>query len=110
MRRADRQLDENEIQRILQDNTYGVLSTIGTDGFPYGIPLTYIYEDERIYFHSAPEGHKLDNIDYCNKTSFCVIGNTELLPEQSSTKYECVIAFGDIQELVAAQKKKFLQK
>ena len=70
-----------------------------------GIPLTYIYEDERIYFHSAPEGHKLDNIDYCNKTSFCVIGNTELLPEQSSTKYECVIAFGDIQELVAAQKR-----
>jgi len=110
MRRADRQLEQNETIKILQKNKYGVLSTIGPDGFPYGVPITYIYEDGKIYFHSALEGHKLDNIEFSKKASFCVVGNTHILPERFSTQYESIIAFGEIRELLDAEKREFLTK
>lgn len=110
MRRKDRQLEANEIKDILQKNKYGVLSTIGEDGYPYGVPLTYIYEDEKIYFHCAVEGHKLENISFSNKVSFCVVCDTEILPEQFSTRYQSVIAFGEIKELSENDKENILRK
>lgn len=110
MRRQDRQLEESEIIRILEQNEYGVLSTIGEDGYPYGVPITYIYEDGRIYFHCAAEGHKLENIAYSKKVSFCVVGSTEILPEQFSTRYESVIVFGEATELLEEEKEDVLKK
>lgn len=110
MRRKDRQLEANEIKDILQKNKYGVLSTIGEDGYPYGVPLTYIYEDEKIYFHCAVEGHKLENISFSNKVSFGVVCDTEILPEQFSTRYQSVIAFGEIKELSENDKENILRK
>ena len=110
MRRKDRQLEENEIKVILEKNQYGVLSTIGADGYPYGVPLTYIYEGENIYFHCAVEGHKLENIAFNSKVSFCVVCDTEILPEQFSTRYQSVIVFGEINELSENDKEKVLLK
>lgn len=85
MRRKDRQAGEEDILRILKENVYGVLSTISEDGWPYGVPVSYVYEDGKIYFHSATMGHKVDNLAHSEKASFCVVGKTELLPEQFST-------------------------
>lgn len=110
MRRKDRQLKTEEIDRILESNQFGILSTVGEDGMPYGVPLTYLYEDGNIYFHSALEGHKLDNIAFHKKASFCVVGPTEILPEQFSTRYESVIAFGEITELADEEKEGVLSK
>lgn len=110
MRRKDRQLGEEEINMIMEHNQYGVLSTIGKDGMPYGVPLTYIYDGTRIYFHSAVEGHKLENITFNQKASFCVVGSTEILPEQFSTRYESVIAFGEMKELLDEEKEAVLVK
>lgn len=62
MRRKDRQAGEEDILRILKENVYGVLSTISEDGWPYGVPVSYVYEDGKIYFHSATMGHKVDNL------------------------------------------------
>lgn len=45
MRRKDRQAGEEDILRILKENVYGVLSTISEDGWPYGVPVSYVYED-----------------------------------------------------------------
>ena len=102
MRRKDRQAGEEDILRILKENVYGVLSTISEDGWPYGVPVSYVYEDGKIYFHSATMGHKVDNLAHSEKASFCVVGKTELLPEQFSTRYESVIAFGTVMKLVDA--------
>lgn len=110
MRRKDRQLEDAEIGKILEKNQYGILSTVGQDGMPYGVPLTYIYDKGNIYFHSALEGHKLDNIAYSKKASFCVVGSTEILPGQFSTRYESVIAFGEIHELKDEEKETVLLK
>jgi uncharacterized protein len=101
MRRSDRELSLSEAREILKNGEYGILSTTSTDGQPYGVPLNYCYLRDSIYFHCALEGHKLENIRENNRVSFCVVGNTELLPETFSSKYESAIVFGNISELQA---------
>lgn len=60
MRRKDRLLTEKEAKEILSEGEYGVLSTIGEDGYPYGVPVNYVYLNDSIYFHCAADvGHKL---------------------------------------------------
>ena len=62
IRRKDRILSEEEMFRILEEAPYGVLSTVGEDGIPYGVPISFVYKEGAIFFHAAVEGHKLDNI------------------------------------------------
>lgn len=94
IRRKDRSIDNEQAVKILEKGQYGVLSTVGENGYAYGIPLNYIYYKDNIYFHCATEGSKLDNIMHNNKVSFCVVGNVEPIPDKFSCKYESVIAFG----------------
>jgi nitroimidazol reductase NimA-like FMN-containing flavoprotein (pyridoxamine 5'-phosphate oxidase superfamily) len=104
MRRKDRLLDTTEVVDILKKCNYGVLSTVGVNGYPYGVPISYVYLNDSIYFHSALEGSKLDNIKFNNNVSFSVIGDTMVLPEKFGTKYESVIAFGKAVEVADAEK------
>lgn len=105
MRRKDRLLDEQRTLEVLKTGQYGVLSTSGENGYAYGVPLNYTYMDGSIYFHCATEGNKLENINYNNKVSFCVIGETMPVPETFSYKYECVIVFGTASEALDQEKK-----
>ena len=108
MRRLDRQLTAAETEKILIAGEYGILSTVSTDGTPYGVPVNYAYTDGIIYFHCAKDtGHKYENILHNAKVCFTVVGETELLPEQFSTKYQSVIAFGTVKP--AADKREGLQ-
>lgn len=104
MRRKDRELNYKESAEILKNNTYGILSTVSPDGYPYGVPLSYVYRNNAIYFHCAGEGHKLENLSASCKVSFCVVGQTSPLPEKFSTGYESVIAFGHASEVIAEEK------
>ena len=58
---------------LMKNAKRGVLSLIGEDGYPYGLPINqwYCEEDGKIYFHGAKEGHKIDAIKACDKVSFC---------------------------------------
>ena len=94
LRRADRAMALDDAQSLLARATYGVLSTVGSDGVPYSTPLSYVYADNRIYFHCAHEGRKLDNIAAHPTVSFCVVGHTQTLPREFATQYESVVAFG----------------
>lgn len=104
MRRKDREIELNEIVEILKRCEYGILSTIGENGYPYGVPVNYVYMDKAIYFHCAVQGQKLDNLRNNNKVSFCVVGETRVLPEQFSTKYESIIVFGKANEIYDNEK------
>ncbi len=104
MRRKDRQLKRMEAEQILLENQYGVLSTTGLDGAPYGVPLSYVFKNNCLYFHCATEGRKLENLQFCNRVSFCVVGRTEILPAQFGTRYESAIAEGCIRELTNDEK------
>ncbi|MBP2654709.1 MAG: putative flavin-nucleotide-binding protein [Firmicutes bacterium] len=94
MRRKDRKLETTEIIQILKKCNYGVLSIIAETGYAYGVPISYVYINNSIYIHSALEGNKIDSIKFNNNVSFCVVGDTMVLPDKFSTKYESVIAFG----------------
>lgn len=105
MRRGDRELSREEAYRILAEGEYGVLSTVSADGQPYGTPISFCIVDGSIYFHSAREGHKLENISANSKVSFCVVGRTQVEPEKFGTKYESTIVFGTVTEVSGSEKR-----
>ena len=96
MRRIKQQLPAEACVSILENAKRGILSLIGDEGYPYGLPMDFVYEDGVIYFHSAIEGHKIDAVKACDKASFCVLD--EGRREEGSWWYhfESVIVFGRI--------------
>ncbi len=99
MRRDDRALSEEGALAILEKGEYGVLSTVSESGAPHGIPLNYCVINGNIYFHCAMEGYKLDNIAAHPSVSFCVVGNTQVIPEKFATEYESCIVYGTAEEV-----------
>lgn len=94
MRRYRQELSEEECVEILEKNTSGVLAVLGDGGYPYAVPLSYVYRDGSLYFHCAGSGHKLDAVRGCDKVSFCVIDRDHVVPEKYTTYYRSVVAFG----------------
>lgn len=104
IRRKDRAIKEKAAMDLLEKAEYGVLSTITKNGKPYGVPLNYCVIDRNIYFHCAVEGQKIDSIRNNKSVSFCVVGNTEILPDTFGTLYESVIVSGEIEEVFDERK------
>ncbi len=96
MRRNRQQLSREECERILGLCTSGVLALTGDGGYPYAVPLSYVYADGAIIFHSAVQGHKVDAIRRDNRCSFCVIEQDDIKPAEFTTHFRSVIAFGRI--------------
>lgn len=94
MRRKRQLLSMKDCAAILERGTSGVLALSGDDGYPYAVPLSYVYEQGKLYFHSAKSGHKLDAIRRCAKASFCVIDQDQIVPREYTTYFRSVIAFG----------------
>ena len=105
MRRKRQQLTEEKSIGILQKSTAGTLALLGDNGYPYAVPISYVYADGKLYFHSALSGHKIDAIRYSDKASFCVIDQDEVHPEKYTTYFRSVIAFGRIHIIEDAQEK-----
>ena len=85
MRRKNQLLPQEEAEAILRQGTSGVLSLLGDGGYPYGVPLSYVYHNGKLYFHCAKAGHKLDAIRREGKCSFCVIGQDQVVAEKYTT-------------------------
>lgn len=96
MRRKRQQLTQEESIAILQKATAGTLALLGDDGYPYAVPISYVYNEGKLYFHSALNGHKVDAIRKYDKASFCVIEQDDVQPEKYTTFFRSVIAFGRI--------------
>ena len=94
MRRSRQQLSEAESVEILKAGKTGVLGVLGDDGYPYTVPVNYVYEDGKICFHGAKAGHKLDALTRCEKVSFCVIARDDVVPDKLTTYFQSVIVFG----------------
>ena len=63
MRRKKQALSQEACSVVLEKGTSGVLAVSGDNDYPYAVPLSYVYDGEKIYFHCAKSGHKLDAID-----------------------------------------------
>lgn len=96
MRRKNQALSPQAVTEILQNETVGVLALAGDDDYPYTVPMNYVYDGEKLFFHSAKSGHKIDAIQRSAKASFCVIAKDQIVPEEYTTYFRSVIVFGQI--------------
>ena len=102
MRRFKQQLPEEECAAILETAYRGFLFVIGDGGYPYAVPINYVYADGMLYFHCAAEGHKLDALRASDKACFTVIDTPEKEPDdlrgiEDSTvnKFPCAVNIDD---------------
>ena len=96
MRRFKQEISREECIEVLTNEKRGVLSMLGDDGYPYGIPLNHYYDknDNCLYFHGAKEGHKIDALKNCNKVSYCVYEKGVKKENHWSLNVRSVIVFG----------------
>ena len=96
MRRTRQEISREENEAVLARGSHGILSLMQPNGYPYALPISYVYEDGTIYMHCAKSGAKIDALNHCDKASFCVVDQDEVIPERFSTNYRSVIAFGTV--------------
>lgn len=99
MRRIMQKLSDDETRDILARGSHGVLSVIGDEGYPYGVPISYACAGDKIYMHCAKSGHKLDAVRGCGKACFTVVDFDKVVPERFTTHYKSAIAFGSVREV-----------
>ena len=96
IRRKNKEIDTDKSKALLLSCRRGVLAVNGDDGYPYAIPINYIYDkaDGRIYFHGAKAGHKIDSLRKCDKVCFTVYGNETVKQEAWAPFLQSVVVFG----------------
>lgn len=94
MRRGKQILSVEETKAVMDRCTNGVLACLGDGDYPYAVPLSYVYFKDKIYFHSALKGHKIDAIRKNPRVSFAVIDEDTIVSEEYTTYFRSVIAFG----------------
>lgn len=105
LRRKRQALSETDCSDILKRGTSGVLALMGDGGYPYAVPMSYVYDGEKLYFHCAKSGHKLDAIAGNPKASFCVVDRDQVVPEEYTTYFRSVIVFGTMRIIEEEQEK-----
>ncbi len=109
MRRFKQALGPDECAAVLKNEKRGVLSVIGDDGYPYGLPVNFYYDEDgpAIYFHSAKVGHKIDAMEADDKVCFTVFEKDgELTDDGWSYRVKSVICFGRARELEGEAKER----
>jgi len=94
MRRKKQLLSTEDTVAVMDRCTNGVLACYGDDDYPYAVPVSYVYFNDKIYFHSAKSGHKIDAIMINPKVSFTVIDEDTIVSEEYTTYFRSIIAFG----------------
>lgn len=94
MRRKKQLLSMEDTVSVLDRCTNGVMACIGDEDYPYAVPLSYVYFNNKIYFHCAKQGHKIDAIRKHPKVSFAVIDEDTIVSEEYTTYFRSVIVFG----------------
>jgi nitroimidazol reductase NimA-like FMN-containing flavoprotein (pyridoxamine 5'-phosphate oxidase superfamily) len=105
MRRKEKQLPTELAYAIIDKCGFFVMATVGPDNEPYCVPLSMAHEGEWLYFHSAMEGHKIDNLKANNKVCVSCVGDTRIAPGEFNLYYESVIIFGTAEEIIVADEK-----
>lgn len=107
MRRFKQELDHEACLEIINRATSGVLSVLGDEGYPYGVPLGFVYVDGdgtpenigRFYFHCAKVGHKIDAVKNYDKACFTIIDRDDVVADEFTTYFKSLIAFGRVKLL-----------
>ena len=105
MRRNDREQDEDFALAVVDQCAYSVVATVDQDGSPYCIPISPAREGHWLYFHSAQEGHKIDNLRQRNKVCVSCVGEQEAMPGKFALKYRSAVIFGTATEVTEREEK-----
>lgn len=97
LRRIRQELPADECIEILKRGKVCVWAVAGDDDYPYAVPINYVYSNGDVYVHCARQGHKLDAIRRNPKCSICVIDKDDVVPEEFTTYFRSVIAFGEVE-------------
>jgi nitroimidazol reductase NimA-like FMN-containing flavoprotein (pyridoxamine 5'-phosphate oxidase superfamily) len=103
LRRLDMKMSDEDINKLLVRGREGVISTFNDNDYPYAVAVNYIYYNDKIYFHCARKGQKLDNIKRHEKVSFLIYDNVEVLGEKLNTLYQSVVIYGRAKVLNASE-------
>lgn len=108
MRRFKQQISAEKCMEILETQPKGILSVIGDNGYPYGLPMDHWYSeaDNKLYFHCAKEGHKLDSIAKCDKVSYCVMDEGFRREGEWALNINSVVVFGRMKIVTDEDKKR----
>ena len=106
MMRKKQQISREECIEVLKSQPRGVLSVLGDEGYPYGMPMNHWYceADGKLYFHSGMKGHRTDAMQTCDKASFCVYDEGYRKEGEWALNIRSVIAFGRLQVVTDQQK------
>jgi uncharacterized protein len=96
IRRTKRQIDDEAAKELLRKSRRGVLAVNGDDGYPYAVPINFLYveEDNKIYFHGAKAGHKIDALKKSDKVCFTVYGNEFIKDPEWAPYVQSTVVFG----------------
>lgn len=96
LRKKDNEIGIEAINHVLHTARRGVMAVHGDDGYPYAVPLNYFYDEEaqKIYFHGAHAGHKVDALKACDKVCFTVYGEEMIKAEPWAPFLQSVVVFG----------------
>lgn len=94
MRRFKQQLSAEETEKILRNCKYCVMAVSGDNDYPYAVPLNYVCDGTSVYIHSASQGHKIDSLKRNPKCSLCIVDKDDVMPEEFTSYFRSVIAFG----------------
>ena len=99
MRRFKQQISDEECAQVLKEAWRGVLAINGENGYPYGIPIDFYYDEEdgKIYFHGAKQGNKIDLLHENNKACLTVMDEGFHREGDWALNIRSVIAFGTIE-------------
>ena len=105
MRRFRQELSENESLEILKKGKVAVIALAGDKGYPYAVPINYVYDNGYIYVHSASQGHKIDALKRNPKCSLCIVDKDDVIPEEFTSYFRSVIAFGKAEFVTSEEAK-----
>ncbi|HEY3313687.1 MAG TPA: pyridoxamine 5'-phosphate oxidase family protein [Bacillota bacterium] len=90
-------------EEVLRSAPVGHLGTVGADGYPYVVPLTFAWVNGKVYWHSALEGDKLDNLRREPRVCFEALDYLGLNhcddPCEAGVGYRSVVIFGRAREV-----------
>lgn len=96
VRKKANEISASLAKDLIKKSRRGILAVNGDNGYPYAIPINYLYEEEsqKIFFHGSKVGHKVDAIKNSDKVCFTVYGNEQIKEEAWAPYLQSAIVFG----------------
>lgn len=111
MYKKERQMSSEATAAIFSKGNHGTLAVNGDDGYPYAVPVNYVYDGGKIYIHSAKYGYKIDAVKRDDKVCFSAILNSKVQQDKFTAAFQSIIAFGKISFVEdEAEKKRILEQ